>query len=163
MSERNAYLTQQGIAAALTTLPALLLLAIGLPPADPDEYDGDFMPGLARFLFGFFAAPAAAFLLNLFTRRDSRRGLRLAADVTGWTAVLAGALALLAGAWLALISLANGQPTDGPVLGWAFFLAYFGGIILCAVHGMRERPASRKAERLARRRPPLSLSDPQNP
>jgi hypothetical protein len=163
MSDRNAYLTLQSIAAVLTGLPTSLLLTASIISPDPGEYDGDVMGGLARVLLGFFALPAAAFVLNLFTRRDSSRGLRLAADIAGWLAMMAGALALLAGAWLAWISAKYGQTGEAPILGWVIFIAYFGGIILCAIHGLRERPASRKVERQTRRRPPLSLADPQNP
>ncbi|GEM_PF-1600922 len=163
MSERSAYLTLHSIAAVLTTLPASLLLTASVISPDPGEYDDGVMSGLARALLGFFALPAAAFVLNLFTRRDSRRSLRLAADIAGWLAMLACALALLAGVWLVWISTKYGQISDPPILGGVFYVGYFGGIILCAVHGLRERPASRKAGRQARRRPPLSLADPQNP
>ncbi|MFT4253122.1 MAG: hypothetical protein QM608_11605 [Caulobacter sp.] len=163
MSERGAYLKLHSIAAVLTTLPASLLLTASVISPEPGEYDDGVMSGLARTILGFFALPAAAFVLNLLTRRDSPRSLQLAADTAGWLAVLAGALALLAGAWLAWISAKYEQTGEAPILGWAFFIAYFGGIILCAIHGLRERPASRKVERETRRRPPLSLADPQNP
>ncbi len=153
MSHRKTCLVFQSVAAILTAPPAALFLDTAFSSEQSTDYYDYEEVEFARAAVWLFAVPAAAFLLNLFVRRDSPMAWRIASNIASGLTVLTSALPLLTIGWVVGAVLLRGNDLDG-ASGSLPIMIYFGVVIALAVHGARDRPTSRKAERQIPRPPP---------